>query len=277
MKKLGVFIMNFTGGEPLLREDLPEIFRISKRHGFFNILTTNCIEYPEKASQITKFIDHLVFSLDSPSENEHNRIRGVGCYDRIMDSIKIAKGLGKHPIINFTITRGSIAALPDMVDLCSKLRVLLWINPVYNWSGLEGFEKRSIDYIARYFGRRNVGLNLASLDVLRSGGNRINRPVCRAGEATITILPDNTLAAPCLYLQKGTFKIENNLLDLVKRREVKLSTSLHGKDEACKGCMAWEYLNPSFLHVLNKRTFLALYSILSLFWKELNFKKGARI
>ncbi len=272
LKKLGVYVVNFTGGEPLLRDDLPEILQFSKKLGFFNILTTNGILFEEKAEKITPLADHLVFSLDSPVAEEHDRIRGTSCYQAVMDGIKAAKGFGILPMINFTITRDTVTSLPEMADLCHNLGVLLWINPVYNWSGLEGFEKSSLDYISRYFGSKDVALNLASLKVIREGGNRVKRPVCRAGDATVTILPDNTLAVPCFNLQKAALKIENGLINTIKRREVMQAASLRGKDPRCEGCMDWSYLNPSFLRVVNSNLFPALHSIWSLFWKELRLK-----
>jgi len=274
LRSLGVLVMNFTGGEPLLYEELQDVLRTSKRLGFFNILTTNGILYEEKARQITNFVDHLVFSLDSPAQAEHNRIRGTDCFKSVIDGIKTAKELGKNPIINFTVTRETIGELPDMAALSQKLGVLLWINPVYNWSGLEGFNRDSVDYLSRYFGGRNVALNLASLQVVKDGGNNVNRPVCRAGSSTITIFPDNTLVSPCLYLQRSVVKLDEGIDNVLKRREVKQAISLHGHDEKCKGCMDWSYLNPSFLHGVNKKTFLALYSMWSLFWKELRLKSA---
>ncbi|MFH1709864.1 MAG: radical SAM protein [bacterium] len=272
LRKMGVLVMNFTGGEPLLYERLPEVLRMSKKLGFFNILTTNGILYIEKAQQITHLVDHLVFSLDSPVQSEHNRIRGTDCYKSVMDGIKTAKQLGKTPIINFTITRNTIAVLPDMVDLSQKLGVLLWINPVYNWSGLEGFTASSVDYLARYFSRRNVALNLASLQVIKDGGNNVRKPVCRAGSSALTIFPDNTLVSPCIHLQRSAVKLDEGIASALKRREVKLAVSLHGRDDKCKGCMDWSYLGPSFFCGINKSMFLALYSMWNLFWKELKLK-----
>jgi MoaA/NifB/PqqE/SkfB family radical SAM enzyme len=274
LRDIGVLVMNYTGGEPLLYEELPEVLRASKRLGFFNILTTNGILYLEKADLITNFIDHLIFSLDSPIPAEHNRIRGTDSYQSVIDGIKTAKRLGKSPIINFTVTKDTIGVLPDMADLSQKLGVLLWINPVYNWFGLEGFSKESVDYISRYFGRKNVGLNLASLQVIRDGGNNVRRPVCRAGSSTVTVFPDNTLVSPCIYLQRSVVKIDGNIASILSRREVQQAASMHGRDEMCGGCMDWSYLNPSFLRGINKNLFLALYSLWSLFWKELRLKKG---
>jgi MoaA/NifB/PqqE/SkfB family radical SAM enzyme len=277
MKKLGVLVMNFTGGEPLLHNDIVEALRVSKRLGFFNILTTSGVAYLEKAEAVTPFIDHLVFSLDSPLPDEHNRVRGVAIYDTVIEGIKKAKSLKKLPLINFTVTRETIGLMPEMVDLAQNLGVLLWINPVYNWPGLEGFERDSLDYILRFAGRRNVAFNHSSLELIRQGGNNVKRPVCKAGEATLTLLPDNRLVAPCFYFQKGAATADNGIPNVLKRREIKLSTSFHGLGDPCRGCMAWEYMNPSFLQGINKYTFKSLRSLWDIFWKELSLKKGVNI
>lgn len=279
LRDLGVFVMNFSGGEPLLYDELSEVLRASKRLGFFNILTTNGILYEEKAGQITPFVDHLVFSLDSPVPAEHNRIHGTDCYQSVMDGIRTAKRLGKNPMISFTVTRDTVGLLPEMSDLSQDMGVLLWINPVYNWAGLEGFNNETVDYINGFFRKKNVAMNLSSLRVIKGGGNNIKRPVCRAGGSTITIFPDNTLVSPCIHLKGSAVKLGNagGISSTLKRREVGSAVSLHGRDEKCRGCMDWSYLDPSFLHSLNGNTFPAIYSLWKLFWKDIKFKKGARI
>jgi hypothetical protein len=147
---------------------------------------------------------------------------------------------------------------------------------VYNYSGFEGFTRDSVDYIARYFGRKNVAFNLASLQVIREGGNNIKRPVCRAGASTLTIFPDNTLISPCIHLPRSAVKLDGNIASILKRREVKLAASVCGRADECKGCMDWSYLGPSFLYGMNKNLFLSLYSIWKLFWKDLRSKSAGR-
>jgi MoaA/NifB/PqqE/SkfB family radical SAM enzyme len=278
LKKLGIFAVNFGGGEPLLYDELPEVLRASKRSGFFNILTTNGILYGERAQDITPFIDHLVFSLDSPVPAEHNRIKGTDCYQSVVDGIKTAKKLGKSPIVSFTVTRDTVGLLPEMDDLSRDLGVLLWINPVYNWAGLEGFSGETVDYIAGFFSKNNIAMNLASLKLIKEGGNRVNRPVCGAGSSVLTIFPDNTLVSPCIHLQKSTVKLEDkgkSISGSLKRREVGSAVSIHGRDEKCRGCMDWSYLDPSFLQIINRMTVPAIYSLWKLFWKDIKYK-GAR-
>jgi MoaA/NifB/PqqE/SkfB family radical SAM enzyme len=276
LKLLGVNMIDLKG-EPLLHPAIPEILRISKRLGFFNVVNTNGILYEDMAKNITGLVDQLLFSVDSANAEEHDRIHGTACFEYAINGLKAAKKLGKLPIINFTVTRGNIQELPEMVELAEDLGVLLWINPVYNWFGLEGFDRGSIGYISRYFGRKNVVLNLASLELLKEAGNNIKRPVCRAGSAVLTIFPDNTLVSPCAHLRRSAVKVDDFLTEILKRREVMPAIALHGRNERCKGCMSWSYLNPSFLRIPSPKAVLAAYSIFRNFLKEINLKKGANL
>ena len=41
LKRLGVNVIDFTGGEPLLHRDLPELLKMAKDLGFITTVTTN--------------------------------------------------------------------------------------------------------------------------------------------------------------------------------------------------------------------------------------------
>ena len=116
LKSLGVFYVDFTGGEPLLREDLPEILAYAKNLKLFTVLTTNGKLFPEIGEKIAKNCDRLLFSLDFPDKAQHDQSRDEELFDRVLVSIKLAKSLGKQPMINFTITRDSVRFLPEMED-----------------------------------------------------------------------------------------------------------------------------------------------------------------
>src|SRR3989338_660286 len=88
LKTEGIKHINITGGEPLLREDLPEILKIAKELGFKIELTTNGILYSEKAGLMGGLVDRLFFSLDYPIASEHDRSRGVECFHLVIQAIK---------------------------------------------------------------------------------------------------------------------------------------------------------------------------------------------
>ena len=276
LKELGVVYIDFTGGEPLLREDLPEILKYAKGLGFFSALTTNCILYKQRAKEIVDLVDRLLFSLDAPDASEHERIRGVYSYEPVMESIKEAKSLGQNPIINFTITRSSINFLPEMIDFCKSHKILLWINPVFG-RNFQGFESESIEHIRYYFRNSWAAMNLAALEFLQKGGNDKNFSRCRAVESTLTISPDDNLLLPCFYTQKKKLLINGELKKIYRSKETRAMGKFEGRFDFCKGCMIWSYIAPSFFYKIDRYFFLNLYSIWNLWWKEYRVKKMSNV
>lgn len=155
LRAIGVKRLVITGGEPLLREDLPEILKTAKELGFFIELTTNGILYGEKGRLLGGLVDRLYFSLDYPVPSEHDRSRGVECFHTVVSAIEFARVLGERPIIDFTVTRDSVRFLPEMIDLAEKLKVFVHLDPVYDFYGTQGFEPATVQYI-KYYARRKM-------------------------------------------------------------------------------------------------------------------------
>ena len=223
-KASGAKTIEVTGGEPLLCENLPEFLSCAREEGFEVALYTNGIRYAERAKELKGLINKIYFSLDYPIQDEHDRSRGTECFNIVLRSISYAKELGCAPAVLFTVTRDSIRFLPEMIDIAGKMKVEVQVNPAYDFHGLHGFEKVSLDYIKYYFGRPNVKINLASLAFIKSGGNNIAWPRCRARETTLTYLPDGNRASPCLFNRGGK----------------------QGREHICIGCTRWPYMLPSF-------------------------------
>jgi len=238
LQKLNVKYLNITGGEPLLRQDLVQILKQAKELGFYTILTTNGILYSEKAKEIQGLVDQLYISLDYPFAEEHDRSRGIECFHQVIQAIKLAKDLGQKVIINYTMTRDSIRFLPEMVDLAEKLKVYIYLNPVYGFYGTQGFEPISFNHMKYYAKRKKVLLNEAVVAFVKDGGNKVYLPRCKAKETTVTILPDGTKVSPCLFNQDG----------------------VQGKNDVCSGCMRWPYMLPSFSLGVDKYFWLNVWS-----------------
>ncbi|MFC1571090.1 radical SAM protein [Candidatus Margulisiibacteriota bacterium] len=239
LKNLGVTQLNITGGEPLLRGDLPQILKQAKELGLETKLTTNGILYDGKMERwMDGKVDHLYFSLDYPTAEQHDRSRGVECFHQIIKAIKLAQELGQKPIIKFTMTRDSVLFLPEMVDLAERLGVCLYLNPVYDFYGTQGFEPATIAHMRYYARRKHVQVNYAVLEFAKHNGNRVYMPRCKARETTITILPDGRRVVPCLFNQNGQ----------------------QGRADVCSSCMRWPYMLPSFGRGIDKYFWLDLLS-----------------
>ena len=238
IKRAGVETLEITGGEPLLVEHLPQILKTAKDLKLKTILTTNCILYPDRYRELLGLIDTLYFSLDYPTAEDHDRSRGIPSFNIVLRSINYARENGVQPIIYFTLTRDSVRFLPEMVELAETLKVRVFLNPVYDFQGLQGFEQATYAHIKYYAKRRSVMVNRAALDFLAAGGNNLIWPRCHAKECVLTLLPDLKIAAPCFFNQGGR----------------------QGREAVCSGCTRWPYMLPSFSIGLDKYRFLDWYS-----------------
>jgi GTP 3',8-cyclase len=111
MIALGVGKIRITGGEPLLRHDLPEIIKgISKNPKLRDLtLTTNGFLLKTKAGLLKKSgLHRLTVSLDSVTHDVFSKMCGHRAkIQDILEGITIAKNEGFHPIkINAVIIKG---------------------------------------------------------------------------------------------------------------------------------------------------------------------------
>lgn len=89
LQKLGMQKLHLTGGEPLLRDDLPEIINYAKSKGIFVGLSSSGVFIPEKVKGI-KNADIVMLGFDG-EEGIHDSLRGQGSFSKVikaMDSLK---------------------------------------------------------------------------------------------------------------------------------------------------------------------------------------------
>jgi len=273
LKKLGVKVIDFTGGEPLLHSKLDILLEEAKKAGFITTVTTNCLLYPKYADRLKGNIDMLHFSLDSPDEEEHNLSRGVKCFDKLLDSIHIAKKNKERPDILFTVFEQNVDKIERVWnEITQPNDLVLILNPVFNYNNVntgENLSEESLQKLLWWGKQKNVYLNEAFIELRRNGGNHVENPVCRAASTTIVISPENKLVLPCYHLGTKNFDIKGNLVDLYNSKEVQEIVALEGKLKECEGCVINCYMQPSFSVEINKYFWKALPSTL-----KYNFIKG---
>ncbi len=108
--ELGVSKVRLTGGEPLVRQDIELLVReISQVEGITDIsLTTNGVLLGEKIHRLKDAgLKRVNISLDSFKRERFAYITGVDAYDRVLESISLAKDWGLNPVkINTVIIKG---------------------------------------------------------------------------------------------------------------------------------------------------------------------------
>jgi len=129
-KKLGLKFMLFTGGEPLLRNDLMILMKYAKKKGIRVFLATNGILINKKNLRLMKsIIDKMNISLDSASKDIHDEIRGVkGAFEKAVKAIKLTKSYHIPVSASMTVHNRNVSELKTLAQLCTKLGIGLTIK-----------------------------------------------------------------------------------------------------------------------------------------------------
>ena len=266
LQRLGVSVIDFTGGEPLLHREIDAILAMAREMGFVTTLTTNTLLYPRWASRLAGLVDMLHFSLDSPDAGEHNRSRGVDCFSIFRQSLDVAAGLGERPDILFTVFKENLHHIPRVWEEYARDRNLVVIlNPVFGYNAVEtgsGLDVEDLAVLRRWARKKNVFLNEAFLELRLRGGNQTSNPVCRAASSTVVIGPDDQLILPCYHLGLETLPIQGQLFDLWHSEKVRKMREWEGRLPGCQGCTVNCYMQPSFTVELNRYWWLAAPSAL---------------
>lgn len=266
LKKLGVKVIDFTGGEPLLHRSIDIFINVAKDMGFITTLTTNAMLYPKYAEKLKGKVDMLHFSLDSADQETHDRMRGVACFDLLMDSIALAKKLGERPDIIFTVFEENQHEIEAVYNnICLPNDLVLLLNPAFNYNEVDAgsdLSQNTLNNLKVWGKKKKVYINSGFIKLREDGGNQISAPICKAASSTIVISPENKLVLPCYHLGKKSYPIEDNLESLYQSQEVKQQIATEGRLPACQGCTINCYMQPSFAVEINKYFWSALPSTL---------------
>jgi MoaA/NifB/PqqE/SkfB family radical SAM enzyme len=252
LKRLGVKVVDFTGGEPLIYKHLPVVLKAAKDMGFFTSLANTGTLYPYKAKELVGLVDDLKFSLSTTDPDEYRKERGIDGYQKVIESLKLAISLGEKPSIIATATPESIGSMERVIKLAQEYGVLVLLGPVFDYCDNELLRDEGIREIKRLAKYDNVCVNEAFLEFYIDGGNQIAQPRCRAISSNIVISPDDHLLLPCYHMHDERLKIKHedgrsNLDELWHSMHVQKKRSEEGAWSFCQGCTIWCYFETSFL------------------------------
>jgi MoaA/NifB/PqqE/SkfB family radical SAM enzyme len=246
LRRLGVRILDVTGGEPLLYRHVVEMLALARSLGLITSITTNGMLYARLAEDLVGKVNALLFSLDSADPKAHDRIRGVESFHQTVGAIRLARRLGQVAYVSHVVTNEAMARLDEMVELAGRLDAILYLNPCFSFFDNEGLSPDNARALMKYFGRKNIIVDLAELKLIASGGNDIRNPVCRAVASTIVISPQNELWLPCYHFRQEAIPIEGKLYDLYRHSEaVAAARKMDGRHSFCQGCTIYCYMRSS--------------------------------
>jgi cyclic pyranopterin phosphate synthase len=109
MQLLGLESVRFTGGEPLVRKELPQMIAVASELGIPDIaITTNGLLFKRKAKELMSAgLKRINLSMDAVTPEVFKRMTRGGQVEKVWEAIETAWELGMQPVkINAVMIRG---------------------------------------------------------------------------------------------------------------------------------------------------------------------------
>jgi len=127
LHSIGVFILTFTGGEPTLREDLPELLLYAENRGAVTGLITNGRRLKDKsyAEQLEKAgLDFVQVTLESHKPQIHDQMTATkGSWKETLAGIKNALQTRVYVTTNTTLSKYNASEFLQTMDFIKELGV----------------------------------------------------------------------------------------------------------------------------------------------------------
>lgn len=209
--------INFTGGEPFIDSDVWRLFELCERNDIsFGILTNGTLLTKEMVQRLQDYkkLSFVQVSIDGVKQT-HEKIRGVGTFDKTFHSVKLLKKAEIQVMVSFTCHKQNFEELSEVIRLVRKRGVdRFWVDRLIPIDGdkelgrsmiLSTQEYRSViriltrERMSKSLFARLAGTEIHTNRALQfcEGGGEIYQ--CSAGNGLLTILADGTIL-PCRRL-----------------------------------------------------------------------------
>jgi radical SAM family uncharacterized protein len=250
----GVGAIAFEGGEPLLRNDLPEILAYSRSLPLHTSLITNGTLLKSSIDKIAPHINGVIYVSIDGLERTHDRLRGVsGCFKKAVEGITVARK--KVPVtLNTTITAENICEIDDIVKLARELGVRIALSIVHEYHNVEASApgiKETIKISEKLIQMKKDGYPIVnSINYFKVIGKQKSWK-CKPW-ALINVGADGRLVLPC-YVRNQYFTS-----DSVFEKNIKAALSNFNWKETqnCVKCNLHCYVEPSLVLSWDMSTYL---------------------
>ena len=261
ISQLGVNSLSFTGGEPTLRSDLPElIHHAGVKHDLMIGVATNGYLMPKLFKENGKLngLDYLLLSLDYPFKEQHDRTRGIKVFDRVMETIKLANQRDIKVILSTVVMKENFKYLREMCELAENLNCSIEIFPCENI--IRDFPNKryivknvdnlipdlslwasTIDNLRKDF--KNILTDPISVAVVQRGGfggyPKYNQELlrCHVAEAYLFVRYDGFIDFPCkIHPIKSFNALKLPLSKIYNSLEAREIMNKHDDFEFCEEC-----------------------------------------
>jgi len=224
LSDFGVPVLLFSGGEPLVRKDLPDLSRYAVQKGMRAVISTNGTLIGESTAKTLKAIglSYVGISLDG-MEEINDRFRGVkGSFRAAMEGIRNCQAAGIKVGLRFTINRFNVDEIPKIFNLIEEMDIprVCFYHLVYAGRGSKLVEEDLTHDESR-----------AAVDLIMD----YTRQLHDKGKPKEVLTVDNHADGPYLYMRllKEDPERAQEVLELLKMNEGNSS----GRGF---GCVSWD-------------------------------------
>ena len=258
LAEIGVNALSLTGGEPTLRKDLPElVYHMGVVHDFFNGITSNGFYLPEMIHRF-EGLDYILTSIDYPTAELHDKLRGIKVFDKVIKSIHLANKKDIKVVISTVVMKDNLNLLDNICELAENLGCAIELYPcediIWNISDksyrVNGIQDRIPDLkiwankirdLRTKF--KNILTDPVSVEIIERGGFGGNPHFhqdilrCHVAEAYMFIRHDGFIEYPCKInpiISFDAFKYSPS--KIINCKEVKDIIEKHDEYSFCNGC-----------------------------------------
>lgn len=260
IKKLGVSHVVITGGEPLIRKDIPQIISIFSKLNLSTRLQTNGLLLTEKKLDelIKAGLGDITISLDTLDDEKQDYICGLKNMDVSTKSLsmltKIVKKMPKSmTAANIVVSHKNLNELVSLIKLLDSKGIWSTFVPVNLSEEKEDylFKAKSDEFKFTNEDKQNAKGIYNEILKLKKQGYKIlvsskflkqskkfiqdsnKKWKCDAGELYFSIFPEGNFS-PCDEIPTDINILDNNFLQKYKSKEFK--KFLQNLQFTCEGC-----------------------------------------
>ena len=232
---MGAFIITFTEGDPMLREDIFELIEyVDKERAIVNMYTPGTEMTPEAAKRLKEAgLYNLLISIYSTDPKKHDEVRRLdGAFEKATSAIKMGLEAGLLVTMCTHVSPKNIDDLPTMYEMAASLGV-------HEFSLWESIPKKPEDPILSDLQRKYI-LDFYQRINSTKGGPRIfantyfeGRMVgCMAGQRWIHLCVEGSVK-PCPYIPFSYGNVSEESLKTIWKR-IRKSSHYRGEHYSCK-------------------------------------------
>lgn len=122
-RRMGAVQLGFSGGEPLVRQDLEHLIAESRKLGYYTNLITSGIGLDEARIRTFKQagLDHIQLSFQAPFKELNDYLAGTECFEKKLEAARLIKQYGFPMVLCFVRHRLTDDYVEDFLKLAIEL------------------------------------------------------------------------------------------------------------------------------------------------------------